>query len=361
MSRSIHTPLCDLLGIEVPILQAGMGMGARHALASAVSSAGGLGVIGGAALSPAELRAEIEAVRARTDRPMGVDLLFPTAFTGGAPGAANEALEALADLPPEVRAELDELEGLLTPGWVDAQVQVCLEAGVEVLVAGLGSAAPYMADAHAAGTRVLALSGTVDQALRHVDDGVDAVIASGADAGGHTGRIGSISLWAAVTTALADRGDPTPVIAAGGIGDGRGLAAALVLGCQGVWVGTRFLATEEADVALAAKERVVGMQTGDTVVTRAYSGKPMRVVRNEFTESWRDREHETAPFPVQVIATDGLARKGLLLGEVLRGAVPAGQGGGLVTGLLPAAEIVANMCAEACAALGHAQTLVSET
>lgn len=335
---TLRTPLCDRLGIEVPILQAGMGMGARAELAAAVSEAGGLGVIGAAGMTPDEIAAQLAAVRARTDRPVGVDLLFPPDLVDG------DALEGmqrfLEEAPPQARDAMEELVSLATPGWVEAQVDAALEAGATVVVSGLGSPARVMERCRAAGASVLALAGTPVQALQHERDGVDAVIAQGSDAGGHTGRVGSIALWAAVLAQAS-----VPVVAAGGIADGRGVAAALAAGCQAVWIGTRFLATPEAEVHQAAKDRVLGAATVDTVVTKAYSGKPMRVLRNEFTDEWDAKP--TLPFPLQLGATEGLARRGLEEGEVARGAVQAGQGVGLVDRIEPAGEVVRQLAEEA--------------
>src|SRR5690606_23749540 len=146
--------------------------------------------------------------------------------------------------------------------------------------------------------------------------------------------------------------------AAGGISDGRGVAAALAAGCQAVWMGTRFLATDEAQVHQAAKARVLAATTVDTVVTRAYSGKPMRVLRNEFTDEWDAKP--TLPFPLQLGATEGLARRGLEGGDVRRGAVQAGQGVGLVDRVEPAADLVRRLADEAEAHLRAVAGLVAE-
>lgn len=342
---TIRTPLCDLLGIDVPVLQAGMGMGARAALAAAVSEAGGLGVLGAAGLTPEEIARELATVRTATDRPFGVDLLFPPDLLG--PSGLGSLEHYLEAAPPQARADLSELLRLGTPGWVEAQVDAALDAGATVLVSGLGSPARVMDRCRAAGATVLALAGSPTQASRLEADGVDAVIASGTDAGGHTGRIGSMSLWPAVVSRCE-----VPVVAAGGIADGRGLAAALTVGCLGAWIGTRFLATEEAEVHPAAKHRVLTAATDDTVVTKAYSGKPMRVLRNSFTDEWKDRD--PLPFPLQLGATDGLGRRGLETGDVERGAVQAGQGVGLVTRIEPAADLVRRIVAEAEAHLSAA-------
>jgi len=344
-----RTPLCDLLNIDIPILQAGMGMGARAELVAAVSGAGGLGVLGGGPLPAEALREQIERVRALTDRPFGVDLLFPPQLTVADNPAVAAVHDAVTRMTPEQRAGMPELEAIVTPGHVETQVAVCLEQGVPVLVSGLGSPGPWLDDLHAAGTTVLSIAGSVRHARRHVDDGVDAVIASGADGGGHVGSIGSLSLWRACVDAV-----DVPVVAGGGIGDGRTLAAALVLGCQGAWIGTRFLATTEADCHDAAKEALVTASTDDTVVSRAISGKPMRVLRNAYVDSWRGREADIAPFPLQALATEGRGAWAATRGDLVEGVLPAGNVVGLIEGVCSAGDLVRQIAAEAAMALGAA-------
>ena len=316
---ALHTPICDLLGIRYPICQAGMGYVARSALAAAVSTAGGLGVIAAANLSPRELREEIRKVREATDRPFGVDILFASVRVSG-----SEA-EQFTDT---VRA------------WAD----ITLEEKVPVLVAGLGNPGPVTAQAHRQGMKVMALCGNVKQALDHADNGVDVVIAQGHEAGGHTGRIAGLVLIPAVVDRLA----PRPVLAAGGMADGRGVAAALALGAQGVWMGTRFIATPEAYCHDNYKQRVVALDEEGTVVTRAASGKPCRLIRNNFTREWEKREGEIQPFPVQAarVGRDAgiLARE---KGDVDNGNAPCGQSAGLIREIVPAGEVVRRLVAEA--------------
>lgn len=341
----LRTPICDLLGIDVPILQAGMGMGARHELAAAVSNAGGLGVIGGAPLPPDELRGEIRRVRELTDRPFGVDLLLPPQLTSDNP-SLTAAREAIAALPAEQRQALPELDALVTPGHVDNQVAICLEEQVPVLVSGLGSPAPWLDDLHARGIAVLAIAGAVSHAQRHAADGVDAIIASGSDGGGHVGSLGSLSLWRGCVDAV-----DVPVIAGGGIGDGRTLAAALVLGCQGAWIGTRFLATQECDCHPDAKQAIVAAGTDDTTVSRAISGKPMRVLRNDWVDGWRGREDEIAPFPLQALNNEGRGAWAMNRGDLVEGVLPAGSVAGIIHDIPSAADVVRSLADEASAAL----------
>jgi enoyl-[acyl-carrier protein] reductase II len=322
---ALHTPLCDFLGIQYPICQAGMGYVARSALAAAVSEAGGLGVLAAAHCTPAELRAEIRRVRDLTDRPFGVDILFATvAATGAEADRFTESVRAWAD--------------------------VTLEERVPVLVAGLGNPGPVTAQAHREGMKVMALCGNVKQALDHADNGVDVVIAQGHEAGGHTGRIGGLVLIPAVIDAVA----PRPVLAAGGIADGRGLAAALALGAVGIWIGTRFIATPEAYCHENYKQKVVQIGEEGTIVTRAATGKPCRLIRNTFTREWEKREAEILPFPLQAARVGRAASiRAREEGDIEHGNAPCGQSAGLIRDVVPAAEVMRRLVAEAEAALAR--------
>jgi len=322
---ALHTPICDLLGIRYPICQAGMGYVARSTLAAAVSGAGGLGVLAAANLTPAELRAEIRRVREQTDRPFGVDILFASIRVGG----------------PEAERFTDAVRG-----WVD----VTLEERVPVLVAGLGNPGPVTAEAHRLGITVMALCGNVKQALDHKANGVDVVLAQGHEAGGHTGRVAGLVLIPAVVDAVA----PLPVLAAGGIADGRGLVAALALGAAGIWIGTRFIATPEAYCHDNYKQKVLAIDEEGTVVTRAATGKPCRLIRNTFTREWEGREREIQPFPIQgarVGQAAGLRAREA--GDIENGNAPCGQSAGSIRSIVPAAAVVAALVREAEEVLGR--------
>jgi enoyl-[acyl-carrier protein] reductase II len=226
---------------------------------------------------------------------------------------------------------------------VRAWADITLEEKVPVLVAGLGNPGPVTAQAHRMGMKVMALCGNVKQALDHAANGVDVVIAQGHEAGGHTGRIAGLVLIPAAVDALA----PRPVLAAGGMADGRGIAAALALGAQGVWMGTRFIATPEAYCHDNYKKRVVALDEEGTVVTRAASGKPCRLIRNNFTREWEKREGEIQPFPVQAarVGRDAGIRA-RELGDVDNGNAPCGQSAGLIREIVPAGEVVRRLVAE---------------
>jgi len=323
MARAVHealrTPLCDLLGISYPICQAGMGWVARSSLAAAVSAAGGLGVIAAAHGSPQHLREEIRRVRDQTDRPFGVDVLFATIRAAG----------------DEVDQFTDQVKG-----WIE----VTLEERVPVLVAGLGNPGPVTAEAHELGMKVMALCGNVKQARDHAQNGVDVVIAQGHEAGGHTGRIGGLVLVPAVVDAVR----PTPVLAAGGIADGRGLVAALALGAVGVWMGTRFIATHEAFGHDNYKKKIVAIDEEGTVVHRGATGKPCRAIRNEFTREWEKRTAEILPFPLQAQRVGfPAAIRAREEGDVDRGHAACGQSAGLIEDIVAAREVIDRVVAEA--------------
>lgn len=330
----LRTPLCDLLGIDVPIVQAGMGYVARSGLAAAVSRAGGLGVIGAASLDADGLRDEIRKVRDATDRPFGVDILFATV---GRPTRDDAEAEFTRD--------------------VQRQIDVVFEERVPVLASGLGDPAPIVPIAHEQGMKVLALVGNTKNAVRVAAGGVDAVVAQGHDGGGHTGRIGTLTLLPAVIDAV-----DVPVLAAGGIGDGRGIAAALAMGAVGVWMGTRFVASQEAYAHEHYKERIVEIDDEGTTVTRCFSGKPCRVIKNDTTQAWEARElaDRIERFPRQMrVISEWLGEDPYIAarrkGRIDRGAMAAGQSSVLVHDLPPAGEIVARLVAETEAALAAVQ------
>ena len=368
MSRTVlRTPLCDLLGIEYPVLLAGMGPVAGGAapvatreLVAAVSNAGGLGVIGGVAYGPDDLRAEIRAVRELTDRPFGVDLLLSSNFLikGGQrqpqgdpraliPEPARSAMRQLAE-----RLGVEWLEAPAPPppppidpdqSWAGAQVEVLLEERVPVFASGLGSPAPFAEALHRNGTKIIALVGNVRNAVRVADGGADVVVAQGTEAGGHTGRIGTLALLPQVMDAVS----PTPVVAAGGIADGRALAAVLAMGAVGAWCGTTFLVSEEANQPELQKRRILDAAAEDTVVTRLYSGKTMRNITNPLIEAWEESGVRALPMGQQGLLTRDLLHSLRAAGreDLLMNA--AGQTSGLLKELRPARVILEEMVDDA--------------
>jgi NAD(P)H-dependent flavin oxidoreductase YrpB (nitropropane dioxygenase family) len=324
----LHTPLCDLFGIRYPILQAPVGGPARPELAAAVASARALGSFAFSHGQPEALRAAIRRVRERTSAPFAVNLLLPW--------------------PQEDR------------------VAVCLEERVPVLSLFWGDPTPFVAAAHAVGTRVLHQVGSVEEAERAAAAGVDAVIAQGQEAGGHVrGTIGLVALVPRVVDAIS----PVPVLAAGGIADGRGIAAALALGAAGVSIGTRFVASAECAAHPAYKDLVVAARETDTVYTDLFDvgwpDAPHRALRNSTYETWEAAGRPPAgrrPGEGEQIATDTATGQPVVRygdrtpvaeveGNVEAMALYAGQGCGLIDAVQPAADIVAALVAETEAAL----------
>jgi len=314
----VKTRLTDLLGIEHPVMCAGMGGVSYHRLVAAVSAAGGFGCLGASTMSSDEMVDEIRGVRALTEAPFGVDLLTA--------------------LPDRL---VDDVAALI-------------REGASVFVAGLGVPRDAIALCHEHGVLVASMCGKVRHALAAVEAGCDLVIAQGTEAGGHTGQVATMPLVPQVVDAVAGR---VPVVAAGGIVDGRGLAAALVLGAEGVWVGTRFIATPEARSAPGYKDALLRTAEDGTVITRSYSGKPMRAIRNAWTDHHDAHPEEVQRFPQQLVAAMQAGALHLGADETAVGVdpeiegYPAGQGVGAIEDLVPAGDLVRRFVTEAETAL----------
>lgn len=346
MSR-LRTPVCDLFGIEYPIFAAGMGGVTLAPLAGAVSAAGGLGVLGATFHTPEQLREEIRAVRRITDRPFGVDLLIPTDIPSDVSARPIPPFPSfLNDLLPEVESLRGTPPPPLTLELARAQVEVTLAERVPVLVSALGTPEWLVREAHAAGTKVISLVGNVRQARRLAEIGVDCIVAQGMEAGGHVGTVTTVVLVPAVVDAVT-----VPVLAAGGIGDGRGVAAALMLGAQGAWIGTRFLATVESSAHENHKKRILDVDEEGTMVSRSYTGKPSRVLRNRFTERWKGRDAEILPMPWQRIWVEPLVAPAKAAGMVDLANFPTGQGAGAISDVPHAAEVFDRLVKETVRAL----------
>jgi NAD(P)H-dependent flavin oxidoreductase YrpB (nitropropane dioxygenase family) len=356
----LHTRVCDILGIEVPIVLAGMGGVAVPRLVAAVSNAGGLGVLGAAAASPRRLREWIAEVRSLTDRPFGVDTLLPASVRRGAgQGRGRSPMERLPEYQkfaqefmareglgrPSATAVARESDGppVFTREFFEAQMEVLIEEKIPVYAAGLGNPGPWVERFHAKGTVVMAVVGAVRHARQVAESGVDLIVAQGHDGGGHNSPIGAMALIPQVVDAVGD----IPVLAAGGISDGRGVAAALMLGAEGVWLGTAFLATEEAGLLPFQKRAVVDGNEEGTTVSRCITGKPARLIRSKWTQAWEETDLEPLPMPFQpmvampVMAAAAAAERA----DIAPGS--AGQGMGMISSVRPAAEVVREMVAGA--------------
>jgi len=352
----LRTPICDLLDIEVPIFAAGMGGVTLAPLAGAVSAAGGLGTLGATFLTPDALREEIAAVRRITDRPFGVGLMVPNDIPAHVADRNIPPFpDFLADLLPEVAHLKGEPPPPLTLELARAQVAVALEARVPVLTSGLGTPEWLVEQAHAVGTRIISLVGSARQAVRLARLGVDCIVAQGMEAGGHVGTITTMVLVPQVVRSV-----DVPVLAAGGIVDGAGVAAALALGAQGAWIGTRFMATLESSAHDNHKRRMVEVDEDGTVVSRSYTGKTSRVLKNRFTERWKGHEAEILPMPWQRIWVEKLVAPAKAHGMVSIANFPTGQGVGAIHDLPHAAEVLQRLVAETLDALRHAGTCVVE-
>lgn len=357
-TRALHTPLCDMLGIEYPIILAGMGGVSSAELVAAVSNAGGLGVIGAASMTPAEIREQCRKVRDLTDKPWGVDVLLPSNIAPAPPAGDGAAARDPRDMLPRehrewmaaVMTEFDlpqprpdergfRMGGGFGGDFSRAQVEAILDMKAPVFASGLGNPAPYVDDFHRIGSKVIALVGNVKNARRVRDAGADLIVAQGHDAGGHTGRIGTMALVPQVVDAVA----PVPVAAAGGIGDGRGVAAALALGAIGVWIGTAFLVSKEANWPVKLKQRIIDATEEDTKVTRLYSGKTMRNITNPLIERWEASGLRALPMGLQGMVVDEIVQAAAKSGKEDLLVNPAGQISGMLHEMPAAADVMTRL------------------
>jgi enoyl-[acyl-carrier protein] reductase II len=304
----IRTRLTTLLGIEHPIIQGGMAWTATAELAAAVSNAGGLGIIGAGHMPTDLLREQIRNAKATTDRPFGVNLM------------------------------------LLTP-HIDELVQVVLDEGVRVVTTGAGNPGRYMADFKQRGIKVLPIAPSVALAKRLESIGADAIIGEGMEAGGHIGELTTMVL----TPQLADAVD-VPVVAAGGIADGRGVAAAFALGAEGVQLGTRFMCAEECTIHPDIKARIIKARDRDTVVTGYSTGHPVRVIKNKLTRMIEELDRDNKPEEIETLGTGRLALA-MREGDLEMGSLMAGQVSAMVCTIEPAGDIVRSLVEEAEAAM----------
>lgn len=302
----IHTDICDIIGIEYPIFQGGMAWVSEHKLAAAVSNAGGLGIISAMNADGEYLRREIRACRELTDKPFGVNVMLMS------PHAAEVA-------------------------------KVILEEKVPVVTTGAGLPGIYMKEWVPAGIKVVPVVPSTAIARRVAREGAVAVIAEGCESGGHVGELTTMSLVPQVVDAVN-----VPVLAAGGIADGRGVAAAFMLGAQGVQVGTRFLAAEECQVHPNYKKKIIAARDIDTVVTGKRLGHPVRCIKNIFSREMGQMEYDSSRTNEEIEKFGaGKLRMAAVEGDMETGSVMAGQIAALVKKEQPAAEIICEMFRDA--------------
>lgn len=300
----MKTRVNELLGTEYPIIQGGMAWVAEHNLAAAVSNAGGLGIIG-AGGAPAEfVREQIRKTKEATEQPFGVNVML-------------------------MNPEADEI------------AKVIVDEGVRVVTTGAGNPAKYMEMWKAAGVKVIPVIASVAMAKMMERGGADAVVAEGMESGGHIGATTTMALVPQVADAVS-----IPVIAAGGIADGRGIAAAFMLGAQGVQMGTRFVAAKESIAHDNYKERLIKARDIDSEVTGMSTGHPIRVLRNQMSRQYLKLEKEGAGFEELERLTLGSLRKAVMEGDVVNGSVMAGQIAGLVKKEQTCKEIIDELVSE---------------
>jgi enoyl-[acyl-carrier protein] reductase II len=312
----IYTPLCDLLGIRHPIIQGGMAWAASAELAAAVSNAGGLGVVGAGDQPPETVREELRRARALTNRPLGANVPL---FTAG----------------------------------VEDRLQVFIDEGVSVVTVGGGNAGPYLGPLQRAGIRIIPVVASVALARRMARQGVDALIAEGMESGGHIGDVATLPLVPQVVDAV-----DLPVIAAGGIADGRGLAAALALGAVGIQMGTRFICTTECPAHDNYKQRIVRGHDRATLVTGGAFGHPVRTIRGPFVRRLEELERDGISEAEFVSYGAGTLRAAIVDGDVERGSVMAGQSTGLTNDVVSVQELVDRIVGEAKQAIQRSASLI---
>lgn len=301
----MKTAITELLNIEAPVIQGGMAWVAEHCLAAAVSEAGGLGIIG-AASAPADwVREQIRLVKEKTDKPFGVNIM------------------------------------LMSP-YAEDVARVVAEEKVPVVTTGAGSPEKYMKMWKEAGIKVIPVVASVALAKRMERCGADALVAEGTEAGGHIGENTTMVLVPQIADAVS-----IPVIAAGGIADGRGMAAAFMLGAKGVQIGTRFVASQEAQVHENYKNYIVKSKDIDSRVTGRSTGHPVRALRNQMTKTYLEKEQAGVPFEELELLTLGSLRKAVVEGDVVNGSVMAGQSAAMIHDILPCKEIIEKLIAQA--------------
>ena len=309
----MRTRITDLFEIEHPVMLAGMGGVSYHELVAAVSQAGGIGTFGASTMRDGELAKEITALKTLTQKPFGVDLL--TAL----------------------------------PQHLEQGIRDVINGGARIFVAGLGVPRDAIDLLHSHNILVGSMCGKVRHAVAAVASGCDFVVAQGTEACVHTGLVATMALVPQVVDAVSKQ---VPVVAAGGLFDGRGLAASLALGAYAIWVGTRFIATPEARAVNGYKEALVTSREDDTVISRSYTGKPCRVVRNEWTNHYEQNPQDIKTFPQQAIASSqaNVNHLGYPSGtqvDTSREFYPAGQGAGAVNSLIPAGDLVQDIVTQA--------------
>jgi NAD(P)H-dependent flavin oxidoreductase YrpB (nitropropane dioxygenase family) len=359
----VRTPVCDTLGIEFPIFA----FSHCRDVVAAVSKAGGIGVLGAVGFSPEQLKIELDWIDEHVgDRPYGVDIVIPGKYEGMGELDVEKLADQLVALVPQEHRDFaakvladhgvpelpEDAQGATNLlGWTAATAapqidEILRHDRVRLVANALGTPpADVMADVKGTDRTIAALCGSPSQARKHRDAGIDIVIAQGTEGGGHTGEIGSSVLWPDAVDACA----PTPVLAAGGIGSGRAIAAALALGCQGVWTGSLWLTVEEADNPPAQVQQLLGAESRDTVRSRSFTGKPCRMLRNDWTEAWaRGDTPDPLGMPLQYMVSGDAVARGHRYAEQARDVLfnPVGQVVSQMTRVRKVREVIETLVEE---------------
>ena len=351
MTATLRTPICDLLGIDVPIMQAGMGNVAYGRLAAAVANAGGLGSIGGIDIPPEEVEAEIKLFRELSDKPLCLDLGFPA----NAPTGLGDV--AVPDLPQplqQLKKELSEHGVEVVPTTDQAisladnkrKLEIALDLGVEVIACALGTPKWVVETCHERGAKVMSIVGQAKHARSAIRNGTDVVIVQGTEGGGHTGDVGLITLLAEVLEFAT-----VPVVAAGGLVKGSQIAACLTMGAQGAWVGTRFLVSRESGSEDVFKESVVEADYDSTIRSLLFDGLHVRMLQNRFTQVWEGHEDELSVYPVQRVLTMPFKYAAMKAHLKSHMSLPSGAGAGMINDIPGAADVLERLVDETVDAL----------
>ena len=357
----LNTPLCKLLNIRYPIIQAGMSGFTTPELVAAVSNAGGLGILGDDRMTPEQTRDDIRTIKKLTSNPFGVNLLLAPPEKGGNQ-SINQVQQFFND---KFRRELDipsktEKDIILPPSKFLEQLKIILEEKIQVISFAMGNLPTQLVEqihslSSSSSSKIMSMVTTVQEAIDVARNGTDIIVAQGAEAGGHRSTfniplenetlplIGTMTLVPQIVDALSGTEDNKiqgekeeayniPVIAAGGIADGRGLVAALALGAQGVMIGTRFLVASESAAFQAYQERLLAARESDTIVTRAFSGRPARGLHNQFIDEYRKSGPQPLAWPLQALAADDIYAAAQKQNNADYFPLLAGQGVGLLKG-----------------------------
>jgi enoyl-[acyl-carrier protein] reductase II len=301
----LKTKICDILGIEHPIILGGMAYIGDPVLCAAVSEAGGMGVLGSGNIPVSEIGTAIEKIKDLTDKPFGLNIFMKAPMNS-------------------------------------EKVQIAADMGVRTFFSGIGNPSPVIDIIHDSGGICVPTVASPKHVKGVLEIGADAIICEGSEGGGHIGNLPTFPLLQKVVSSV-----DVPVVAAGGFGDGRGMAAALALGAQGLYMGTRFLACKESPAHQRFKDLLIKSDIADTTVTGDFTGMPMRVIANDFTREWHEKERQKMDLETLIVFGVGKLEAGMMKGNVEQGSLPAGYAAQFIKGEETAAEIVHSIVAEA--------------